>query len=487
MIRIENAKALLLAVFAMAFIPITVSAQSVRHFGLGMSGPLQLHDLPASRLRSKLERLPARKRKKSIDALRKFSFTDKDLAYLDADNNGRVLFVDRFLLPAAPSTAIAKGDMQVPLISARDAFSLHSRPGAKRIIYLDFNGMDVSNTAWNEGAATTFQAQAYDTDGSPETFSASELNSIAEIWHRIAEDYMPFNVDVTTKEPKTFGPTVGRILITRNVDKNGVDMPYSSAGGVAYVGYWGTPIYTYASPALVYYNNLSGGSAPVVAEASSHEMGHNLGLAHDGTPSDSYYDGQGTGFVSWAPIMGNSYSKNVTQWSKGEYLDANNTQDDISIIKTNLGYRPDDHGNTLDTATPLVIGANGLIAATNPETDPYNADKSNKGVIGRLNDADYFSFYANAGTINITVTPAWGAFYNSGHRGANLDVLATLHRWDGKLIQKSDPINETKAVIAKAVPAGQYFLAIRGTGNTVTPYSKYDSLGQYFINGTVAP
>ena len=39
----------------------------------------------------------------------------------------------------------------------------------------------------------------------------------------------------------------------------------------------------YYSPALVYYNNLGGGREDYVSEASSHEMGHNLGLSHDGT------------------------------------------------------------------------------------------------------------------------------------------------------------------------------------------------------------
>jgi hypothetical protein len=467
--------------------PLGVFAQNIKQFGLGMPTPLQMSDLPASKLLDKLNRLSPTIQEKALKKLRGMSFTDQDIHYLQVDDNGGVLFSDSFLPPALPIPTPASDTLPTSQISKTDAFSLHSKPGAKNIIYLDFDGMDITNTAWNEGRASTLYAQAYDTDSSPGTFSDSELNAIAEIWHRIAEDYMPFNVDVTTKKPNRFGATVGRILITKNVDKKQVAMPSSSSGGIAYADVWGYPNYAYYSPALVYYNNLGNGYAPYVAEAGAHEMGHNLGLSHDGTSTTGYYAGLGSGAVSWAPIMGSSYSKNVTQWSKGEYPDANQKQDDVAIIKAKLAYRPDDHGNNISGATPLAIGGDGVIAATNTGTDPHNTDKANKGIIGRQNDVDYFSFSTGAGPINITVTPAWDAFYRDNQRGANLDIQAILYDWSGQFIQRFDPINETKVLITKTLSGGQYFLAIRGVGNKVTPYSKYDSLGQYFIRGTVTP
>jgi hypothetical protein len=474
-------KAKLVSAIALLTIAMAVSAE-----GIEQSIFSSVSDLPASPLRDKIGGLSSAAQKKALNSLAKMTLSKQDMAYVQVDSNGAVFFVDTYLPPALPESSKTSDSGQVAFISSNDAFSLHSKPKAKKIIYLDFNGMDISNTAWNQGSAATFFAQAYDTDGNPD-FSPDELNKIVDIWHRVAEDYMPFNVDVTTQEPKVFGTNVGRILITHSVDKKGVKLPASGAGGVAYVGVWGDPNYQFYSPALVYFNNLGGGHPPYVAEASSHEMGHNLGLAHDGTSTAVYYRGLGAGYVSWAPIMGNGYYNQVTQWSKGEYPDANQKQDDIAIIKDKLGYRSDDHGNKLDTATPLVIGVDGAIAATNPETDPHNADTANKGFVGKSTDVDYFSFYAGEGAVNITVTPAWDAFYDKNNRGANLDVQALLYRWDGTLLQKSDPLDETKAVISKTVPAGQYFLAVKGVGNTVTPYSKYDSLGQYFIRGSVAP
>ena len=66
------------------------------------------------------------------------------------------------------------------------------------------------------------------------------------------------------------------------------------------------------TPVFVY---TTGGKS--VAEASSHEVGHSLGLSHDGTSSTSYYTGHGNGETDWAPLMGVGYYANVTTWDRG--------------------------------------------------------------------------------------------------------------------------------------------------------------------------
>lgn len=461
----------------------------VKHFGL--SAPFRIEDLPPGHVRNQLQNLPPQARQKAMAWLHKFPFTDQDLEYLQIDNEGGVLYSDTYLPDEATADA-SSTSLQPEAITATDAFALHSKPGVSNVIYLDFNGHDISGTAWNnQSGIALYKAKAFDTDGNLAGFSAVELNQIAEIWHRVAEDYAPFNVDVTTQDPGSFGPTTGRVLITHNIDSNGTNMPSSNAGGVAYVGAWGLSNYSYYSPALVYYNNLGGGFPTYVAEAASHEMGHNLSLSHDGyndgTTTTGYYSGHGSGYVSWAPIMGVGYYNNVTEWSQGEYPFATQTQDDLALISSKLSYRPDDHANTGAAPTPLMIDANGAIAVTNPETDPYNAAQANKGVIETRDDVDYFAFDAGAGAVNITVTPAWDAFYRPSRRGANLDIEATLYSWSGVQLAQSDPVDETDAVISTTVPAGQYLLAIKGVGNTISPYSDYGSLGQYFIAGSVAP
>jgi hypothetical protein len=79
---------------------------------------------------------------------------------------------------------------------------LHSNPGAKATLYLDFNG----HFEPVYGAYTNVTNPAYDVDGDATTFSDHELDNIAEIWAAVAEDYAPFNIDVTTVEPAVLSP-----------------------------------------------------------------------------------------------------------------------------------------------------------------------------------------------------------------------------------------------------------------------------------------
>src|SRR6185436_5752509 len=178
---------------------------------------------------------------------------------------------------------------------------------------------------------------------------------IVQMWQRVAEDYAPFDVDVTTEYP-------GEAALTRSSssdDAYGMRVlisPISSYvgnyGGIAYIGAF-NDVGDYYKPALVFPEKLSNGEK-YIAEACAHEAGHNVGLNHDGkTDGTGYYSGHGSGETGWSPIMGVGYYKNLSQWSKGEYAGANNTQDDLAIIQTYIAFRADDHGNTSAAATML--------------------------------------------------------------------------------------------------------------------------------------
>lgn len=460
----------------------------------GKGAPFQATDLPSkSRLRQRLESLPEPAKLRAMSWLHSFSFPENDLETLETDGEGNVYYSDTEIpkLISGLQSVSSAAAIALPVV---DAFQLHSRPGASKKVYLDFDGHVISGTAWN-GSVATYNAVPFDIDNDPAGFSSEERNRIAEIWHRIAEDYAPFNIDVTTQKPADFGPTIGRILFTRDTDASGLAMPSKGAGGVAYVNVWGLSNYaTSYSPALVYYNNLVS-HPPYMAEAGAHEFGHNLGLSHDGVIDGSknpnclnntaYFCGLGSGYVSWAPIMGVGYYTNVTEWSKGEYPSANNSQDDLGIMGGKLGYRADDKSNTMTGASPLTVETDGSILVTNPQNDPGNVEYDNKGVIETRTDVDMFWFDAAAGAININVTPAWAAFYRSSLRGANMDVVARLYNRFGTQIASSGPLNNTNATITATVSAGRYYLSIGGTGSSVTPYSDYGSLGEYFISGKV--
>jgi hypothetical protein len=469
----------------------------------GKDAPFQITDLPVqSQLRQRLESLPGPARQRAMSWLHSFAFPENDLESLQVDDDGGVFYSDTQKPKPVSGEQITASSTALTL-PAVDTFQLHSRPGASKKVFLDFDGHVISGTAWN-GSGGTLNAVAFDLVDPdkpgyfPTNFSSDERNRIAETWHRIAEDLAPFDIDVTTEEPASFGPTVGRILFTRDTDANGLAMPSKGAGGVAYVNVWGLSTYsTSYSPALVYYNNLGPNHPPFMAEAGAHEFGHNLGLSHDGVldgtqnpkclTSTGYYCGLGSGYVSWAPIMGVGYYTNVTEWSKGEYPSANNTQDDMSIIGGKLQYRSDDRSNILTGATPLAVEVDGGILVTNPQNDPANIEFDNKGIIETRSDVDMFWFDAAAGSVNITVTPAWAAYYRTSARGANLDIEAKLYNQSGIQIAGSDPSSDTNATIAATVSAGRYYLAVAGIGNSITPYSDYGSLGEYFISGNVPP
>ncbi len=441
---------------------------------------VDLHNLPNGVFKDHFDSLSEKSKTQALRWMNNIHAQEQDLPFMHFDKEGAVYFTDTFLPAATTATATTTSTTTTTanIIAPVDAFKLHSKPNASKVIYLDFNGHTVSGTAWS---AIDLFAVPYDTDGDKTTFSDTERAYIADIWRRVSEDYAPFDIDVTTEEPASFGPQVGRVLITQDTDANGAPMPGQGAGGVAYVNVFGLSDYATAySPAFVYYNNLGVTNTSSITEAASHEVGHNMGLSHDGTSTVSYYSGHGTGATSWGPIMGASYGRSVTQWSNGDYPDANQTEDDIAIIAAKLNTSADDHANTFAQASAIIIGADGSVLATTPISDPDNTAKDNKGIIESRSDIDMFSFTTTGGDIALTVSPARDA---SNTSGGNLDISLSLYNEAGTLVTSNDPATETNASINTTVAAGVYYLSVEGVGSA--NYSDYGSQGQYFITGTI--
>lgn len=453
-----------------------------------------MDQLPPGRLRSQIGRLPQGGQERSLQWLRSFHFTEEDLPYLHADAQGGIYFV---CPPSPPVASIVPPPQQdsgvglapVPVDPFPENLKFHSKLHASRILFLNFSGERVTGTQWNsELGQSEIVALPFSTDADTSQFNDSEQNAIKRIWQRVAEDYAPFDIDVTTERPANFTSRTAHAVITRSSDANGRRNPASDAGGVAYVNVFGTTTYNRFRPAWVYHNNLAQDDS-YIAEAASHEIGHNLGLSHDGAKDGSeYYAGHGSGDISWSAIMGVSYDRNVSQWSKGEYRLANNTQDDLATIAGKLSYRLDDHGNTPATATALLVSEGTQITSTTPEDDPANQRRANKGIIERNDDVDYFSFVTGAGPIQLEVSP-W--ITPEGTHGNNLDVSLELRNSAGTILATNNPPNRTSAVIATNLAAGRYYLTVRNTGAgdpfalVRTGYTPYGSLGQYFIQGSV--
>ncbi|MGZ8898943.1 MAG: zinc-dependent metalloprotease family protein, partial [Limisphaerales bacterium] len=455
-------------------------------------------DLPQSRLRDQIDRLPVQARNHAVAQLGKFHFAHEDLKSLHVDASGAIFYADTFELPPREQQAATEEDepqvaqAAVPINPFPSDIIFHSRMGAPNVLYLDFTGETITGTAWNDSVGRlSIPAVAFSTDSDLTTFSDAERLAIKRIWQRVAEDYAPFNIDVTTERPPSFNTRTAHALITRNTDANGEENPASTSGGVAYVGVFGTTTYARYRPAWIYSSNL-GGEESYIAEAISHEVGHNFGLSHDGTTDGSdYYGGHGSGDTSWGPLMGTGYNRNVSQWSKGEYYRANNTQDDLATIASKLTYRVDDHGDSSSASSSLSVSNDGSITSTTPETDAHNFFTANKGIIERSTDVDMFSFTTGTGAITLRVNP-W-VVASGRTRGGNVDLIAQLYNASGQLLLTANVTTTTVAVIQTNLLSGVYYLAVRTTGagfptdSTPTGYSVYGSIGQYFISGSVAP
>ena len=382
------------------------------------------------------------------------------------DQTGVLFVKDDTLPPPAPA-----GTPDAAPFPNNQTFTLHSRPGAQRVLFLDFDGQAVSGTAWNSSGISTDPQPAFDLDGSPQTWSQSEHDVVQSVYQRVAEDYAPFDLDVTTEDPgddalhrtsaadQRFGT---RVLISPSDDA--VDKLCGSCGGVAYIGVYNYVGSAYYQPAWVFPQRLSN-NAKYIAEAASHEAGHNLGLNHDGTPTVTYY----AGHRNWAPIMGLGYHKPVVQWSRGEYAGANNTQDDLSVIQSHgLPLRSDDHGST--TSTAHVLGT-----ATTAS-----------GVIGTRDDRDVFSINRQCSSdATITLIPAPSS--------PNLDGSLRVLDASGELVAQDDPLSGQQSndvatgmsvQVVATLAAGHYFIEVDGVGvlDPETGYSDYGSLGSYSLN-----
>lgn len=468
-----------------------------REFPVGGLG--RIAELPAGRFRIQLEGLPPQAQGRALEWLQDFHFPAADVGSMHVDPGGGICYACEFghtQSEASSEPAPVPGEPEiyqiaVPVDPFPESLKFHSRPGLTKRVYINFVGQTVSGTAWNTSLGrSSIVALPFNTDSDPSTFSDAEQAAIKRIWQRMAEDFAPFDIDVTTERPATINSTTAIVVVTRSTDANGDPNPASSAGGVAYVNVFGASnfISTY-SPAWVYHNNL-GNSESNIAEAASHEVGHNLGLSHDGTTTLDYYGGHGASSdqTSWGPLMGTGYGRNVSQWTKGEYLNASNTQDDLATIAAKTGYRTDDRGNTAGTAQPLVVSGGTSIISTTPENDPTNTNPANKGVIERNTDVDVFSFSTGAGTVSLNANPL---VQPAGTRGGNLDILLELYNQSGSLVASSNPASLTTASISATVAQGVYYLHVKnsGAGNPlVSPpsgYTSYGAIGQYFISGTV--
>lgn len=338
-----------------------------------------------------------------------------------------------------------------------------SAPSAPAVLLLDFDGQTVSGTSWNVNGPIVAASSGLNTD------------QINEVYNRIAEDYRPFNINVTTDETKYTAAAANRrmrVIFTTTYSWYG-----SSAGGVAYTGSftWGdnTPCWIFSS--------LLGYNAKYISEAGAHEAGHTFGLRHQAVWSadcsslvNAYNYGTGTNGTetSWAPIMGVGYYKNLTTWHNGPNpYNCNTPQLDMSIITNNINgvtFKADDYPETFTGAT----------------TTSFTSNQFTKtGAITTDTEKDMFKFSLNAAQkFTLSAIPA---NVGTGDAGSNLDLQVQLYDASKTLVKTYNPQQTLSVSVDTNLNAGTYYLLVDGVGNQ--NLSEYGSLGSYSLLAEQAP
>lgn len=367
-----------------------------------------------------------------------------------------------------------------PVPNGVNPFALASRPQSEHTIYLDFGGGVVpAESGWNSNGktSTSLPYPAYSIDTDP-AFSGEEQARIFAAWDAVAEDFALFDVNVTTIRP----PMSDLVRANGNDARFGVHALVSPAGTPAHqricdgwctgMGFLNGIQYEIAAtptreaqpePVWVFVGPEFTGAG--IGVTASHEVGHAVGLRHDGWDEATYYSGD----YFWAPIMGsNDGSALVTQWSNGGYAHANNFEDDLSLIARWFPAISDAFADT-DAPTPV----------HGPMMGTVNSNE----------DADAFTVTARHKT-TITVSPTAGT--------PNIDVMMTVYAADGTAIETVDvqpgagsgSRDHLAASWTGAASVGDTVtVVVEGTGmtNHFGGYSDYGSVGRYRLDASAAP
>lgn len=431
--------------------------------------------------------------------------------------------------------------------------SLHSRPGAKKTIYLDFSGYiddykaNVASMRYNITAKSSLpylETPAFVFAGRFANKKTNEVKTrttdlgetyplnfaVYDIWRMVAEDFMMFDVDVTTEEPDYDGlvkssaddDTYGKRVIF-DYAPNG--RWYAGSGGISGLGAFG---FRADRPAYIFGN----GSRQNLAAQATHETSHTCGLAHDGgqmylegyqiyqdgkwidipagfSPSSEYYTGlEIADGCKWYPVMGgvpsaiyySGYDYDAgdffNQFSNGNYDGATNKGDDDLAVM--LGLKPGDreanNKNTIidfpsalypygkdNYATRNLSLAKDDAGDTIAEAKRFVANGetslSTTGVIGKhiegtevVDDVDVFAIaVTGAGTITAKVIPG----YLDEIEGASLDAKVELLSASGDVLVMSEGVMDGSVDFREAEVSfeceakGKYFIRVSGTNHPI--------------------
>jgi hypothetical protein len=269
----------------------------------------------------------------------------------------------------------------------------------------------------------------------------------------VAEDYAPFNVNVTTVHPRDFanGRAVHVVVGGHYADWYGIRV-----GGVSFANSF---VNSMPNVVFVFSKALAGGSPKYVADLISHEVGHTFGLEEQSVYNESgarvrdYNSGDSN---LWGPLMGNSLAAQRSIWHYGTSTSLRKVQDDVAVIarpENGFGLRRDDFADEIENSHPL-------------SSDGLRFQSS--GIIGNVRDADCFQFQFPGGRVRLRVDVA--------EYGPNLNSKLELRALDGRLLAKDDGEQTLESELELDLTPGSYCAVVRS-------YGSYGDLGRYEFSG----
>ena len=353
---------------------------------------------------------------------------------------------------AAPETADAAPTPDLDTLK-----HLQSKPGVANVLFINYWGGSYTSSAWNDGKQIDYTPFSQDADTN--NFSDKERHDMWLGWAEAADDYAPFNINVTTDAALYAAtPEQQRVQLIATTTCDWYNN--CGAGGVAYVDVfgWGD---TYGTGWV--WNEWQSSLGMTL----SHESGHQMGLHHDGNPDRTYESGHG----DWGPIMGGPFGKSYVQWSKGEYPGASNTKDDDLVIISNaVGTIPDDAGDAIATATPLNLPAAEQTGVVQPEG------------LGR--DVDIYTFeLSTPSTVRLKIGPPLGI--QGEKMGTSLSLKAQLIDASGAVVSSMEPSSPPASNILEdtlSLAADRYYLVLEPKSydpNWDSGFGEYGNGGYY--------